>query len=433
MSRILIATVPITGHVRPGLPIARELVERGHDVRFYTGAKFRDTVNRTGAVHIAPTHGLDFDDADIDAFYEGMARPESPTKRLIQGMTEIFVKPAGRALRDLEELSMGWRPDVLVIDNTFSAGVLYAQLHGVPLVTFGVTALGVRSVDTAPFGLGQQPSSSRLGRLRNRVLDRLMRDVLFRKVQQATVQVRAEVGAPPSDTHFLDQVLEATTVFLQGTTAEFEYPRRDLSLKVRFVGPLLPDPPAGWEPPAWWPELATAREVIVVTQGTVIPDVTKVIVPALQALQARDALIIVTTGAGDPADIPVELLTPNVHVERFVPFTTLLPHADLMVTNGGYGGTQQALAAGVPVVVAGVTEDKIEVNARVQWSGVGVGLKTENPTTEQLRDAIARVTGDPSYRDKAQAMQQALARHHAPRESADLIEAVASRESLPVR
>ena len=36
-----------------------------------------------------------------------------------------------------------------------------------------------------------------------------------------------------------------------------------------------------------------------------------------------------------------------------------------MVTNGGYGGVQLALAHGVPLVVAGNTEEKGEIAARV--------------------------------------------------------------------
>lgn len=36
MSRFLFAPMPFTGHVNPGLPIARELVARGHDVRWYS-------------------------------------------------------------------------------------------------------------------------------------------------------------------------------------------------------------------------------------------------------------------------------------------------------------------------------------------------------------------------------------------------------------
>ena len=41
MSRILIGTMPFVGHVNPILAVARRLVERGHDVRWYTGSAFR--------------------------------------------------------------------------------------------------------------------------------------------------------------------------------------------------------------------------------------------------------------------------------------------------------------------------------------------------------------------------------------------------------
>ncbi|MCA0459038.1 MAG: hypothetical protein LCI00_34125 [Chloroflexi bacterium] len=50
MARILICTHPFTGHVNPALVIARQLVQAGHDVRFYTGAKFKAKIEAAGAV-----------------------------------------------------------------------------------------------------------------------------------------------------------------------------------------------------------------------------------------------------------------------------------------------------------------------------------------------------------------------------------------------
>ena len=62
-----------------------------------------------------------------------------------------------------------------------------------------------------------------------------------------------------------------------------------------------------------------------------------------------------------------------------------------MVTNGGYGGVQQALANGVPLVVAGDSEDKPEVAAHVQWSGTGVNLHTGRPSPAMVARAVRRV------------------------------------------
>ena len=80
-----------------------------------------------------------------------------------------------------------------------------------------------------------------------------------------------------------------------------------------------------------------------------------------------------------------------------------------MVTNGGYGGVQQALAHGVPLVVAGDSEDKPEVAARVRWSGTGVDLRTGRPTPVQLAEAVRRVLEQPSFRQRATALQIEIA------------------------
>ena len=68
-----------------------------------------------------------------------------------------------------------------------------------------------------------------------------------------------------------------------------------------------------------------------------------------------------------------------------------------MVTNGGYGAVQRALATGVPLVVAGDTEDKPEVAARVAWSGAGIDLRTGTPTAKAVRNAVREVLGDGRY------------------------------------
>ncbi len=57
----------------------------------------------------------------------------------------------------------------------------------------------------------------------------------------------------------------------------------------------------------------------------------------------------------------------NTYVAEHIPHDLLLPKVDVMVTNGGYGAVQRALSTGVPLVVAGNTEDKPEVAAR--WHG----------------------------------------------------------------
>ena len=115
-----------------------------------------------------------------------------------------------------------------------------------------------------------------------------------------------------------------------------------------------------------------------------------------------------------------------VRAEPFIPFDHLLPHVDVMVTNGGYGGTQWALAQGIPLVVAGETEDKIEVAARVEWAGAGINLRKQRPSPGEVRDAVREVLANPVYRNNARRIQADFAKYDAPTRAAELLEALAS-------
>jgi UDP:flavonoid glycosyltransferase YjiC (YdhE family) len=64
----------------------------------------------------------------------------------------------------------------------------------------------------------------------------------------------------------------------------------------------------------------------------------------------------------------------------------------------------QALSLGMPLVTAGLTEDKADVNARVAWSGVGIDLATNEPTPQALREAVRTVLDRPAYRMRASSM-----------------------------
>ncbi len=184
-------------------------------------------------------------------------------------------------------------------------------------------------------------------------------------------------------------------LFLQPTVPSFEYPRSDLPPQVHFVGPLLPPAPADFVTPSWFGGL-TGRPVVLVTQGTVATDPTEVILPALEALRDEDVHVVAVTGGPDPEALgPVPA---NARVERYVPFAALMPHVSAYITNGGYGGLHYALAHGVPVVSVGKTEDKAELAARVSWSGVGVGMKSQVARPERLRAAVRTLLSEPGVR-----------------------------------
>jgi UDP:flavonoid glycosyltransferase YjiC (YdhE family) len=136
-------------------------------------------------------------------------------------------------------------------------------------------------------------------------------------------------------------------------------------------------------------------------------------------------VLVVAAGVRDPAELGMHPLPSNVRAERFIPFTPLMPLVDVFVTNGGFGGVQYALSSGVPIVAAGTTEDKAEIGNRVAYSGVGINLRVNTPTPEQVADAVRAILADDGYRQRARAVQAELRRHDAPREAAELLERLA--------
>jgi hypothetical protein len=80
-----------------------------------------------------------------------------------------------------------------------------------------------------------------------------------------------------------------------------------------------------------------------VTQGALANwDLSQLVEPALAGL---DVTVLAALGHESGA-LPVPV-PPNAHVAEFISFDVLLPKASVYVTNGGFGGTQQAIAADV--------------------------------------------------------------------------------------
>jgi UDP:flavonoid glycosyltransferase YjiC (YdhE family) len=127
-------------------------------------------------------------------------------------------------------------------------------------------------------------------------------------------------------------------------------------------------------------------------------------------------------------------LPANARVAEYIPYDLLLPRIDAVVTNGGFGGVQRAIAHGLPLVVAGSTEDKPEVAARVAWAGCGRDLRTGTPRPDAVRRAVREVLTTPSYRLRSRELATAIAALPDPVDviAAGLDAAVAARRTPPV-
>lgn len=202
-------------------------------------------------------------------------------------------------------------------------------------------------------------------------------------------------------------MVTAPDAFLQLSCAGFEYERPELEGVIRYVGPLLP-PRIELTPPPWWERL-DERPLVIVSQGTLANvDLGQLLLPAMQGLASDELRLLLTTGGRDPARLDAAVPA-NAIVTEHVPFELALPRAAVLVTNGGYGSVQAALAHGVPLVVAGTGEDKAEVATRVAWSGAGINLHSNEPTADAVAAAVRKLVHEPRYRARARLLADEMA------------------------
>jgi UDP:flavonoid glycosyltransferase YjiC (YdhE family) len=90
-----------------------------------------------------------------------------------------------------------------------------------------------------------------------------------------------------------------------------------------------------------------------------------------------------------------------------------------------------AISHGVPIISDGLTEDKEEVSAHVQWSGAGIDLRTNQATPEAIKHAVNEIFTQPGYRERAQQLSLEFANHDVEVELLSLIEECVS-ESVRV-
>lgn len=406
--KILIAATPLTGHVNPLLAVGRAAAARGDDVRVLSDALFRDRVEAAGLRFTS------YDD-DGSATFRATALPAGP-ERYRREFERRFVDPMPGQAAELRRLIAAEAPDVIVAGSMF-LGVLPLLLDSAPrppIATLNVSFLFLERPDDAPIGLGLPPASDQAERARYVALKAGMDAAFANPVRAYTDGALARLGLPPLPASLPHSIVVLPDLFLQPTVPGFEYDYDgDLPPGVRFVGLLQPPaPPAPL--PDWWPELerasAAGRPVVLVTQGTLANgDFGELVEPTLAALANRDDLLVLATTGGRPVEALRGPIPANTRVAGFLPFRDLLPRVSALVTNGGYGSVSQALAAGVPIVAAGLTEDKAEVNARVGWSGAGINLATNTPSPGALREAVTRVLTEPGFRQRARALQSAFA------------------------
>jgi UDP:flavonoid glycosyltransferase YjiC (YdhE family) len=121
-----------------------------------------------------------------------------------------------------------------------------------------------------------------------------------------------------------------------------------------------------------------------------------------------------------------------VRGSEFLPQTSILPHADAVLTHGGNNTVTECLHFGCPMVVLPLFWDQYDNAQRVQEAGFGVRLDTYGHEPEQLIAALDAVLGDEDRRIRMAAIARRLSNDPGAARAAQAIESVAAGHMAPV-
>ncbi|CAK7567679.1 MAG: hypothetical protein SEPTF4163_005647 [Sporothrix epigloea] len=424
---LLVCCHPLTGHVTPVLRIAAGLhQQRGWRVAFLSSAFFQARIEAAG-LQFLPLVG-DVEHMDDDALFDrsprlmmegveaGSGLPQSVTDSRHQA---LFALPGTwtslqTALQTLTAENPGER--IFVISEAFFYGAMPLKSHWAAFpsvlpatLCVSITSPAIRSVDLPPFGHLAPFDQTPAGRERSiKLWDDWTAKVapltaaLREKLQQTGVKDTSSVVFMGGSNYIWHDAIAQTGV------SSFEFPRSDEPSGFRMVGVVPSFVPVATPPFPWWNEVVTARKqglrVVVVAQGTVETEPSELILPTIRLLADTPNVLTVAILGVRGASVSMELPS-NSRIADYLSYDAILPYASLWVHNGGYGATMHGIAHGVPMVLAGDTQDKPESGKRVAYCGVGVDLQTAHPTDEALDAALREVLANEKYAARASLVQ----------------------------
>ena len=171
------------------------------------------------------------------------------------------------------------------------------------------------------------------------------------------------------------------------------FPARDLPDSHSYLGPVTWSPPMA--APPWWSALPDDSPLVYVTlgssgQGALLPGVLRALAP-----------LPVTVIAATAGRVALDAVPANARVAQFLPGDEAARRASLVICNGGSPTSQQALAAGVPVLGIASNLDQFLNMGGIVAAGAGQLLRTDRFNEQAVRAAAEFLLASHAAREAA--------------------------------
>jgi UDP:flavonoid glycosyltransferase YjiC (YdhE family) len=258
-----------------------------------------------------------------------------------------------------------WSPDVFVVSNYDLSGLIAAELLDLPYATCNISFRWPRELIKlmcgptlaqlrAEFNLPPDPDCLAYGRYLDLCLTPDGWTLGRTMAQPAYAQVVARKLLGSQRRMALQAALPMCMLGLDDARQRRIRQRRPNPREL-YVRPAGGAPASA--PPGWLADLPD-QPTVYVSLGTVFnAQYPEVFGSILAGLRNEPVNLIMTLGAnGDPARFGPQ--PPNVHIERYIPQSEIVPYVDVCLNHGGYNTVIEPLLHGIPQVVLPLAADQ---------------------------------------------------------------------------
>ncbi|WP_268625074.1 macrolide family glycosyltransferase [Paenibacillus alvei] len=370
MSKIVFFSIPAHGHTNPTIPVVAELVNRGHQVWYYSFLEFQKKIEGAGAAFIA-----------CDEFLPQLSQKELDRKvgkdftALIEMVADTTIALDEKVCQELREL----QPDCIVSDSICFWGKLFAKKLEIPYVC-----------STTTFAFNQYTA-----KLMKRGFIDVWRMIVGLPRMNRKIQLLKNHGYEIGNVVSIVQNNNETDTIVY-TSKEFQPMADTFSERYAFVGPSIRQSPS-------IQINKKDRKRIYISLGTILNQNQDFYQKVIQAFADTDYDVVMSVG--EKTEIAsLGNIPRNFTVNNVVDQISVLQTADVFITHCGMNSVNESLYFGVPMVLFPQHSEQGLVADRVAQLGAGLQLKGKKP--KYLAAAVSEVLTNRTYQENAQKLSE---------------------------
>jgi MGT family glycosyltransferase len=379
VSHVAFFSFPAYAHVAPTLPVAAELVRRGHRVTYAVADRFADRVAATGADVLRYESTFPWssapgavDDPDramrtmLNFLAEGIAPLDTAARRFADDRPDLFVHDLASS-ETARLLAKKWHRPIAQVVPTFATNK-----------TFDMNDAQAANHTPAVVDPGHPDVQAFVRRSRE----------LLAAHDLSTVDIKGFGGDYGYNLVFLPKEFQ-----IRGDTFDDRY---------EFIGPCFDEAAdsGAWTPPA------NGLPIVLISLGTShSAGQMEFFRTCVRAFAGQPWHVVLTLGGWvEPAELGP--LPDNVEAHQFVPHPAVLRHARVFVTHAGMGSVMESLFYEVPMVAVPAQIDQKVIAGQVEDLGLGRTVSRADLTAADLRAVVGEVAVDELVRVRVARMCQ---------------------------